>query len=302
MPEIVEVKKYCDFIEKNVKGKQVKSIKILKGRYKKHGKFDGYNEIEKELPLKLLRAESKGKFIYLSFENNFTKFTLYCTLGLSGGWTFKKKDSDKYVFPDIMEFLNVKDIEQYRDKSLDHLNIEFVFDKGSLFFFDTLSYGTISISSDEKKLEKKLGELGPDIMDIDTSFKIFSEQIKKQEKKKIGLVLVNQKLISGIGNYLRADILWVAKISPHRLVKDLTNLELKKIYQAARDLTWIDYDKKKGKKLNIISKNATHPHDYEREFFVYSEDEDIDGNKVKKEELYEGSQKRMIYWVPSVQH
>jgi formamidopyrimidine-DNA glycosylase len=298
MPEIVEVKKYCDFIEKNVKGKQVKSIKILKGRYKKHGIFEGYKEITKELPLKLLRAESKGKFIYLTFENN---FTLYCTLGLSGGWTFKKKDSEKYKFPEIMEFLNVKDIEEYRDKSMDHLNIEFVFDKGSLFFFDTLSYGTISVSNEPNKLEKKLKLLGPDIMDVDTSFKIFNEQIRKQEKKKIGLVLVNQKLISGIGNYLRADILWVAKISPHRSVKDLTNLELKKIYQASRDLTWIDYDKKKGKKLNIISKNATHPHDYEREFFVYYEDEDIDGNKVKKEELYEGSQKRMIYWVPTVQ-
>ena len=165
-----------------------------------------------------------------------------------------------------------------------------------------MSYGTISVSNDPNKLEKKLKELGPDIMNIDTSFKIFSEQIRKQEKKKIGLVLVNQKIISGIGNYLRADILWVAKISPHRLVKDLTNLELKKIYQASRDLTWIDYDKKRGKKLNIISKNAKHPHDYEREFFVYYEDEDIDGNKVKKEELYEGSQKRMIYWVPTVQH
>jgi endonuclease-8 len=299
MPEIVEVKKYCDFIEKNVKNKKVKTIKILKGRYKKHGSFDGYKEIVKELPLKLLEAKSKGKFIYFIFENN---FVLYCTLGLSGGWTFKKKDSDKYKFPEIMEFLNVKDIDEYRDTSLDHLNIEFVFEKGSLFFFDTLSYGTISVSDDPDKLQKKLKDLGPDIMDVDTSFKIFEEQLNKQEKKKIGLVLVNQKLISGVGNYLRADILWVAKISPHRKVHDLTKLELKKIYQAARDLTWIDYDKKKGKKLDIISKNAKHPHDYKREFFVYYEDEDIYGNKVKKEELYEGSQKRIIYWVPEVQH
>jgi formamidopyrimidine-DNA glycosylase len=298
MPEIVEIKKYCDFIKKQVLNKKLKSIKILGGRYKKHGMFDGYKDIMNELPLKLLDVKSKGKFMYFIFEND---YILYCTLGLSGGWTFKKKDSDKYKFPEIMEFLNVKDIDDYRDKSLNHLNIEFQFDKGILYFFDMLSYGTISISNDENKLEKKLKTLGPDIMDVDTTFDIFEEQIMKQENKKIGNVIVNQKLISGIGNYLRADILWLAKISPHRLVKNIESKELKKIYQASRDLTWGDYDPKQGKKLKILSKHPKLPKNYERDFFVYYEEEDINGEKVKKEELYEGSQKRMIYWVPEIQ-
>jgi formamidopyrimidine-DNA glycosylase len=298
MPEIVEIKKYCDFIKKQVLNKKVKQVRILKGRYKKHGKFDGYQEFIQDLPLKLLNVQSKGKFMYFTFEEN---YTLFCTLGLSGGWTFKNKDSDKYKFPEIMEFLNIKDIEEYRDKSLEHLNLEFKFDKGSLFFFDILSYGTISISKDEEKLQKKLKELGPDIMDINLTLKTFKEQLKKQEKKKIGVVIVNQKLLSGIGNYLRADILWVAKISPHRQVKDLSDLELKKIFQAARDLTWSEYDRKEGKRLGIISEKFKSPHDFSREFFVYYEEEDLDGNPVKKEELYEGSQKRMIYWVPNVQ-
>jgi formamidopyrimidine-DNA glycosylase len=300
MPEIVEIRKYCDFIKKQVLNKKLKSIKILGGRYKKHGKFEGYKDIIDELPLKLLDVKSKGKFMYFIFEDD---YILYCTLGLSGGWTFKKKGSDKYKFPEIMEFLNVKDMDEYRDKSLNHLNIEFEFDKGILYFFDMLSYGTISISNDDKKLEKKLKTLGPDIMDLDTSFDIFEEQITKpvNKNKKIGNVIVNQKLISGIGNYLRADILWIAKISPHRLVKNIDTKELKKIYQASRDLTWGDYDPKQGKKLKILSKNIKLPMNYERDFFVYYEDEDINGEKVKKEELYEGSQKRMIYWVPTVQ-
>lgn len=168
-------------------------------------------------------------------------------------------------------------------------------------FFDTLSYGTINVSNDINKLNKKLNSLGPDIMDIDTDFDLFNERINKIQNKKIGNVIVNQKIISGIGNYLRADILWMAKISPHRLIKNLSRAEIKKIYQASRDLTWGVYDMKKGKKLEIISKNAKLPRDYKRDFFVYYEDEDIYGNKVKKEELYEGSQKRIIYWVPKRQ-
>ena len=152
MPEIVEIKKYCDFIKKQVLNKKVKSIKILGGRYKKHGMFEGYKDFIDDLPLKLLDVKSKGKFIYFTFEDD---YILYCTLGLSGGWTFKKNNSDKYKFPEIMEFLNVKDIEEYRDKSLNHLNIEFEFDVGTLYFFDMLSYGTISISNDETKLENQ---------------------------------------------------------------------------------------------------------------------------------------------------
>ena len=300
MPEIVEIKKYCDFIKKQVLNKKVKSIKILGGRYKKHGQFEGYKDITKDLPLKLLDVKSKGKFIYFIFEDD---YILYCTLGLSGGWTFKKNNSDKYKFPEIMEFLNVKDIEEYRDKSLNHLNISFEFDIGTLYFFDMLSYGTISISNDEEKLEKKLRTLGPDIMDANTTYEIFEEQISKpiNKNKKIGNVIVNQKLISGIGNYLRADILWIAKVSPFRLVKNIEPKELKKIYQASRDLTWGDYDVKEGKKLKILSKHPKLPRDYERDFFVYYEEEDVNGEKVKKEELYEGSQKRMIYWVPTIQ-
>ena len=36
-------------------------------------------------------------------------------------------------------------------------------------------------------------------------------------------------------------------------------------------------------------------------FFIYREDEDIYGNKVLKKELFEGSQKRFIYYVKEIQ-
>ena len=54
-------------------------------------------------------------------------------------------------------------------------------------------------------------------------------------------------------------------------------------------------------KLKIIEKSSKLPSDYKRDFFVYYEDKDIYGNPVTKEELYEGKQKRFIYWVKSRQ-
>jgi hypothetical protein len=38
MPEIIEIRKYADFIIKNLKNKYIINITILNGRYKKHEK------------------------------------------------------------------------------------------------------------------------------------------------------------------------------------------------------------------------------------------------------------------------
>jgi len=297
MPEIVEVKKYCDFIKKYMINKKINDIIILKGRYKKHKPFEGYYIIKKNLPIKLLDVKSKGKFIYMTFENN---IILFCTLGLSGGWTYKM-NNNKYIFANMIEYLNVEDVNNYHDQSMNHLNIEFCTSKGSLFFFDTLSFGTIKIVDNIDELNKKLSKIAPDIMDLSTTLELFSSRITRYPNKKIGLVLLDQKVISGIGNYLRAEILWLAKISPFRLVKKLSEHDIKNIYKATRLLTWGRYNYNKAIKLKIINKIMKLPSDYDRDFFIYYEDMDIYGNTVKKQILYEGSQKRFIYWVPGYQ-
>jgi formamidopyrimidine-DNA glycosylase len=124
---------------------------------------------------------------------------------------------------------------------------------------------------------------------------------KKNLTKSIGNVIMDQKTISGIGNYLRSDILYMSKINPFRKVESLTDNEIKRIYTNSKIITWGDYDILKGKKLGIIKKSTKLPSDYNRLFFVYDYDDDIKGNKVVKKLLYEGSQKRYIHYVPSIQ-
>ena len=62
-----------------------------------------------------------------------------------------------------------------------------------------------------------------------------------------------------------------------------------------------NYDKKEAIKLGILKRTNKTPHDYKIDFFVYRREKDIYGNPVIKEELFEGSQKRFIYWVPKRQ-
>jgi endonuclease-8 len=285
MPEIVEVKRYADFLFEHLKNNKIINIKILKGRYKKHKPFEGYYKLVNSLPVKVTNIMTKGKFIYFILDNN---LILFNTLGLSGGWVYSHDGEHSNVkHPTVHEFLNKNDVEQYRMTSLNHLNIMLTLQKGFIYYFDMLSYGTMKIGTMED-LEKKLSKIGPDFLDLNTTQELFIERIKKKNNmdKMIGNVLMNQKVVSGIGNYLRADSLWLAKISPHRKIKNLTDIELGIIFKSIRSLVWSDYDYKKAVKLKFIRKNFKTPQKHNRDFFIYYYDNDIHGNVVKKEEMY----------------
>ena len=216
------------------------------------------------------------------------KFYLFNTLGLSGGWTLKsdkksnfakckncnyiekeikiekenENKTEKYIFtyPSMLDYISKNSETQWIENDLKHLNVEFITDYKniSFYFYDQLSFGTLKAvdcdTNGETILEKKLKELGPDLLDNKTTFELFKKQIRKKinENKAIGTVIVNQKIISGVGNYLRADALWMAKLSPFRKVQDITNDELKLLYEAIVGLIWGDYDYKFAAILRVM--------------------------------------------------
>jgi len=304
MPEINEVRKCADFIKKKLKNKKIIDINILNGRYKNKGPFENYNKLKNNIPLKLIDVKTKGKMLYLVFDNN---LFLINRLGLVGGWCFLKKNFDKYDHTDIYKYykkyVDKEMMDTYMKNSLNHLNFEIVTNEGTLYYYDVLSYGTLKCIDNQNDLDKVLKTIGPDIMDKNTTLEVFKHQILKTSNldKPIGNVLINQKIISGLGNYLRADILWLSKINPFRKVKSLTNHEQKTIFNNCKILTWGIYDKMVATKLKIINENTKMPSDYNRLFFIYMQEKDIYGNKVVKKELYDGSQKRFISYVPAIQ-
>jgi len=265
------------------------------------------------------------------------KFYLFNTLGLSGGWTLKsdkksnfakckncnyiekenenekeiENEREKYFFtyPSMLDYISKNSETQWIENDLKHLNVEFITDYKniSFYFYDQLSFGTLKAvdcnTNGETILEKKLKELGPDILDDKTTFELFKKQIRKKvnENKAIGNVIVNQKMISGIGNYLRADSLWMAKVAPFRKVQDISDGELKLLYDSIIGLIWGDYDYKFAIKQKYIEPSLKLPHHYNRDFFIYNHTKDIYNNTVTKEQLFEGSQKRFIYWVKTIQ-
>lgn len=271
MPESPEVRIFADFIEHRLKNKDITDVDIIRGRYKKKpSTFIGYNDYIKNLPTKIIDVGTKGKFMYIKFSNG---FILFITLGLKGGWSWKRNDG-KILFPKFGPY-----VTQVKPS-----NVEFKTDNGVLMFYDQISNGTLKFVGSELELKNKLELIGPDIMDDTTTFKIFQERLLKKKDKKIGIVLMDQKVISGLGNYLRAELLYAVKLDPFKLIKDIGEHKMKELYNESRRLTWANY---------LMPENP---------FLVYNQEKDPLGNIVKKEIL--GGSKdhpRYIHWVPVVQ-
>ena len=86
-----------------------------------------------------------------------------------------------------------------------------------------------------------LATLGPDALPYHGPFKRteFLRRLAEHKTDTIGAALLNQRIVAGLGNYLRAEVLFACKLNPWRTVNELTQRNLsclsKTIPQLARD-------------------------------------------------------------------
>ena len=90
MPEGPECRHITDCLKQLLIGKTLNDIKILSGRYQRHGPFTGLSDflpLLKQNKINIISIECHGKFIYWKFSND---YSLWNTLGMSGQWTTTK--------------------------------------------------------------------------------------------------------------------------------------------------------------------------------------------------------------------
>lgn len=109
-----------------------------------------------------------------------------------------------------------------------------------IHFVISLSNGKNLVLSDTRKFAKvtlindvtNLNDLGPEPLDPDFSYSIFKQQLYKKRTGKIKTVLMDQSIISGIGNIYSDEALWRAGIHPNEKVEDVADIFLKKLYKS----------------------------------------------------------------------
>ena len=176
--------------------------------------------------------------------------------------------------------------------------------------------------AERKEAYSKLGSWDPlrDELDVEEFIKMWRKKCPKPKVKnpkrpgrKICVVLLDQAhVICGIGNYLRADILYLAKIDPRKPANELTDAELKELHK------WTIYVVKEAYKCGgttfiDFSGPDGEPGKYKPVCYLKKKDKDGHeiigcGDSFRGNYLLPNSSKnkkvdksRTIYWCPDIQ-
>ena len=277
MPEGPEVKLVVDKLSKKIMNKILIKIVVHNGKYTRI--INQFDNIINLLPLKISNVGCKGKFIYFEFHNN--DIVIFNTLGMSGYW---------------FSSIETKSLPAIGIYSKKHNNVEFVFSNGSSYYFnDMRNFGNIIISN-QQDLTSKLNKLGVDILNPKKEFNKFYELITKKVNldKQIGLILLDQTIVAGCGNYIRAEVLYLCDISPFAKIKNLSHDDFKNLYKFLKKVAYMSYDIKLGIKYGILKENDKLIKMYEdRVFLIYMQEIGPYGEKIKSKKIGE----RTIHYV-----
>jgi endonuclease-8 len=86
------------------------------------------------------------------------------------------------------------------------------------------------------ELDPRLRDLGPDVLAPDFDAARARENLRARGETAIGLALLDQRALAGVGNIWRAEALFAAKIDPLRPVASLTDAQLDEVIAHARRL------------------------------------------------------------------
>ena len=122
------------------------------------------------------------------------------------------------------------------DRDLPHasLALSLSTDKTLAFFKINLGYIHLFPTTDWRMIDD-VNNLGPEPLSEDLTASHFLELLRTR-KGMIKPLLMDQKLIAGIGNVYSNEILFCSRILPTRKVKEMTDEELSRIYHCLRSI------------------------------------------------------------------
>lgn len=215
MPESAETRLTADFLESNLKGNMITRWGFVSGRYCDEPP-EGFEEFENALPMKVDEVSCKGKFIYASLRSGESSYHVLHSLMMTGRW---QKDHDDFC----KWFVET--------------------DTGTtLWFSDHRALGTVKFTDDPRVLQSKIDGLGPDILRPEFSLPVFKGLVAKFKNRNITSMLMDQAVISGCGNVIKAEALYYAKVSPLRKTGSLMEREQEILFEGVKIIPRLAYN------------------------------------------------------------
>ena len=216
MPELPEVEVVTRSLKKSIKNRKIIKITVnnrnLRFKIPKNFKNVLKNKIIKNI-------KRKSKYIVLDLGNH---FYVILHIGMSGTLhiPFEKK---------------ITNLSFYNNQTLPkkHKHVIIHFDKIKLIYNDPRRFGYFKILSNKYDLDNYFTRIGPEALDKNFNL-IYLKNMIKNKKKNIKNFLLDQKIVSGLGNIYVNEILHKSQILPMKSVSKLTSTDLNKIIKYSR--------------------------------------------------------------------
>jgi len=252
MAELPEIIVISNQMKEKIKGKIFKEVEVHQRKCLNCSVKDFVSSI---LENRILDVSFLGKWFLIHLERGF----LLINLGMGGDMVYFNKDtplSKKYQF-------------------------KFLFEDGTGFTIRFWWFGYVHFVNNLEE-HRWTRQIGPSPFEPSFTFDKFLK-IFQGRKGNIKAFLLNQKNISGIGNFYIHDILFEAKLHPLRKIETLREEEMRDLYDAIKrrlklslELGGADYE------LNFLGERGKFTSDYFLVAYKEGKDCPICGTKIEK--------------------
>ena len=210
MPELPEVETVRSGLEKYILGRKIITAESFHPRAVKAGSIAPLGAV---IGTKIRAVKRRGKFLWLELNRD---FALVAHLGMSGQLLVQP------ALAPMQSHLRAKfSITGRLNGRADQIR-----------FIDQRTFGWLSVEEFVGDVPTSVAHIAPD--PFEKTFDI-NKVISRIKSKKCAIkpAILNQEIVSGIGNIYADEALWRAKIHPEVVCEDLSEAEIKKVISSA---------------------------------------------------------------------
>ena len=218
MPELPEVEIVKKSLKKNVKDKKILDVIVTN----RNLRFKVDKDFEKILKnRKIQNVNRYAKNIIVELNGN-----IYVIIHLGMTGTFH------LIRNNILKNTNLS-FYQSKDLPIKHNHIVLIFKKFRVIYNDPRRFGFFKLLKDKESFKLYLKNIGYEPLDKNFNLKYLKKNILFRNKC-IKSILLDQKIISGIGNIYANEILFHSGLNPRKKGLKLKDFELKYLYKYSK--------------------------------------------------------------------
>ncbi len=211
MPELPEVETVRRGLEQHVIGRQIDTVRVLHPRAVRR-QPTGAAEFETALTGRTLdRARRRGKYLWLSVGED----ALLAHLGMSG--QLLVGEPDRPLSPHVRIWFSFKD------------------EGPDLRFTDQRTFGYMWLVRDGAELPGPIAHIAPDPFESSYDPDLLARRLRSR-RTGVKRALLDQSLVSGVGNIYADEALWRAKLHWARPTETLNGPEISRLLLAVREV------------------------------------------------------------------